>query len=80
MFINCVYNEPVIHSFVVSVVSFFKQNNFYAQNFQASYLQIMEIFENLEQLYLFDPLRPPIDHKHLYKNTLITPQPRMIRI
>lgn len=50
MFINCVYNEPVIHSFVVSVVSFFKQNNFYAQNFQASYLQIMEIFENLEQL------------------------------
>ena len=50
MFINCVYNEPVIHSFVVSVVSFFKQNNFYAQNFQASYIQIMEIFENLEQL------------------------------
>ena len=50
MFINCVYNEPVIHSFVVSVVSFFKQNNFYAQNFQASYLQVMEIFENLEQL------------------------------
>lgn len=50
MFINCVYNEPVIHSFVVSVVSFFKQNNFYAQNFQASYQQIMEIFENLEQL------------------------------
>lgn len=35
---------------MVSVVSFFKQNNFYAQNFQASYLQVMEIFENLEQL------------------------------
>ena len=52
MFINCVYNEPIIHSFVVSVVSFFKQNNFYAQKFQASYIQIMEIFEILEQLSL----------------------------
>lgn len=44
IFIDCVYNNELINSFVKSMVKFFNKNKFYAEKFKNSQKKITEVY------------------------------------
>lgn len=54
MFINNVYKDDLIHSFIEFLFDYFKEKTFYWNNFPKAVEKISEIFENLEFNFNFD--------------------------
>lgn len=54
MFINNVYKDGLIHSFIEHLFDYFKEKTFYSNNFPTAVEKISEIFENLEFNFNFD--------------------------
>ena len=44
IFIDCVYNDELINSFVKSMVKFFNKNKFYAEKFKNQQNKITEVY------------------------------------
>ena len=54
MFINNVYKDNLIHSFIEYTFNYFKQKTFYWNNYPSAVEKISEIYENLEFNFNFD--------------------------
>ena len=54
MFINNVYKDTLIHSFIEYLVEYFKQKTFYWNHYPKAVEKISEIFENLEFNFNFE--------------------------
>ncbi len=48
MFINCVYNDSIIHDVIFFLIKFVENNNFSGQYYTRSEKKIYEMYENLE--------------------------------
>lgn len=51
IFIDCVYNDHLVNSFIKSLVKFFSKNKFYAKKFSKCQSKITEVYQNLERLW-----------------------------
>lgn len=50
MFVKRVYNDDLIHSFIINSVKFFENNFFYEENFYDVQSKIFEVNKNLEKM------------------------------
>lgn len=49
IFTEHIYNDELIHSFIVSLVSFFKKNSFYSKHYPETCSDILDLYQNLDQ-------------------------------
>jgi hypothetical protein len=58
MFVACVYNDRLIHEFILFIYNTFKSNTFYINKYSKICEKIFEIFENFEQNYQSSVIKP----------------------
>lgn len=58
MFVACVYNDRIIHEFILFIYNTFKSNTFYMNKYSKICEKIFEIFENFDQNHQSIPTNP----------------------
>ena len=60
MFVACVYNDRIIHEFILFIYNTFKSNTFYMNKYSKICEKIFEIFENFDQNHQSLPANPSV--------------------
>jgi hypothetical protein len=60
MFVACVYNDRIIHEFILFIYNTFKSNTFYMNKYSKICEKIFEIFENFDQNHQTIPTNPSV--------------------